>query len=44
MLPDTPQNGGYLLAAYIVTAVILIGYFCSLWRRAKTLVNGKKKA
>ena len=35
MLAEPPQNGGYLVAAYLVTAVILIGYFCLLWRRAR---------
>jgi hypothetical protein len=29
-----PENGGYMLAAYVVTAVILLGYGLSLWRRA----------
>ena len=28
-----PQNGGYMMAAYIVTAVILIGYSVLLVRR-----------
>jgi hypothetical protein len=35
MLVEPPQNGGYLVAAYVVTAVILIVYFCMLWRRAR---------
>ncbi len=30
-----PDNGGYMVAAYVVTAVILVGYAVSLWRRAK---------
>jgi hypothetical protein len=30
---EVPQNGGYLLAAYVVTPVILVGYLVSLWRR-----------
>ena len=33
MVADVPQNGGYLLAAYVVTPVILVGYVLSLWRR-----------
>jgi hypothetical protein len=37
MPPEPPQNGGYLLAAYIVTAVILLGYYAWLWRRARKL-------
>jgi hypothetical protein len=44
MLPETPQNGEYLVAAYGITTVILMGYWVGLWRRAKTIVNGKKKA
>ena len=33
MVADVPQNGGYLVAAYVVTPVILVGYLVSLWRR-----------
>jgi hypothetical protein len=32
-MAEPPQNGEYLVAAYIVTAVILIGYWIRLWRR-----------
>jgi hypothetical protein len=28
-----PQNGGYMAAAYVVTAVILVIYTIILWRR-----------
>lgn len=35
MLVEPPQNGEYLVAAYVITAVILIAYFCLLWRRAR---------
>ena len=35
MVAELPQNGGYLLAAYIVTPVILVGYLVSLWRRVR---------
>ena len=35
-MPADPQaNGGYLIAAYIVTAVILAGYALALWRKSK---------
>ncbi len=27
-----PHNGNYMIAAYIVTAVILLGYAAKLWR------------
>lgn len=29
-----PENGGYMVAAYVVTAVILVGYAVMLVRRA----------
>jgi len=35
MLEQVPQNGGYLVAAYIVAAGILIGYAVSLYLRAR---------
>ncbi len=28
-----PDNGSYMVAAYIVTAVIVVGYVINLWRR-----------
>lgn len=30
-----PQNGGYMVAAYIVAAIILAGYALSLYRRSR---------
>jgi hypothetical protein len=30
-----PNNGNYLTAAYIVTAVILLGYAAILWRGSR---------
>ena len=33
-MPEVPQNAGYLVAAYVVTAVILLGYTFSLYRRS----------
>jgi hypothetical protein len=32
---DVPHNGGYMVAAYIVAAVILVGYALSLYRRSR---------
>jgi type VI protein secretion system component VasF len=32
---ETPQNGGFLLAAYVVAAVIYLGYTLSLWVRTR---------
>jgi hypothetical protein len=43
MPPEPPQNGEYLVAAYVITAVILMGYWVALWRRAKAIVSGKGK-
>jgi hypothetical protein len=39
MLADPPRNGGYLVAAYTVTTVILLLYWVRLWRRAKTVLK-----
>ena len=32
---EAPANGGYMVAAYLVTAVILLGYAVSLYRRGR---------
>jgi hypothetical protein len=34
-----PANGGYMVAAYTVAAVIYLGYALSLWRRGRRLVG-----
>jgi hypothetical protein len=34
-----PDNEGYMVAAYVVTAVILVGYSAGLWRRARKAVE-----
>jgi hypothetical protein len=34
-MADVPQTGGYMVAAYVVTAVILAAYTLSLYRRTK---------
>jgi hypothetical protein len=36
---STPENGGFMIAAYVVTAAILGGYALSLWRRARRAVK-----
>ena len=33
-MPDVPQNAGYMVAAYVVTALILLVYAASLSRRS----------
>ena len=35
MPPETPQNGEYLVAAYVITVVILMGYWVRLWSKVK---------
>jgi hypothetical protein len=35
-----PENSGYMVAAYLVTAVIYLGYTGALWWRAKRAVKG----
>ena len=32
---DPTANAGYMIAAYVVTAVILVAYSLMLWRRYK---------
>jgi hypothetical protein len=32
---ETPDNTGYMIAAYIVAPVILVGYLGSLWGRVR---------
>lgn len=33
-MPEVPQNAAYMVAAYLVTAAILVGYAYSLYRRS----------
>ena len=40
MPPDTPQNGEYMVAAYVITVVILLGYWVTLWRKVKNPGGG----
>jgi hypothetical protein len=40
MPPETPQNAGFMLAAYIVAPVILVGYLLSLWMRVRRALAG----
>lgn len=34
-MSETPDTGGLMIAAYITTAVILLLYVVSLWRRSR---------
>jgi hypothetical protein len=44
MPAETPQNGEYLVAAYVIATIILMGYWVALWRRAKRSVRGRPEA
>lgn len=39
MLAEPPSNGGYMVAAYMVTAVILLGYWSTLWWKARNIFS-----
>ena len=41
MAAETPQNAGYMLAAYIVAPAILGGYLLLLWRRVTRAMGGR---
>jgi hypothetical protein len=41
MSPEPPHNGGYLLAAYVVATLILVGYWVRLWRKS---VSGRRRS
>ncbi len=34
-MPDTPQNAGYMIAAYVVAGVVLVAYAVALWLRTR---------
>ena len=40
---DPAANAGYMVAAYVVTAVILAGYSIVLWRKAKKGSQGARE-
>lgn len=35
MQTNPPDNGGYMVAAYVIVAVLVLGYAVSLIRRAR---------
>jgi hypothetical protein len=39
MLAEPPRNGEYLVAAYAVATVILMGYWVRLWGKARKLLS-----
>jgi len=40
-MPETPSNGGYMVAAYVVASVIYLGYVLVLWGRARKATSEK---
>jgi hypothetical protein len=34
-MQTVPQNAGYMIAAYVITGVIMVGYAVSLYLRAR---------
>jgi hypothetical protein len=38
-----PDNGGYMVAAYVITALILGGYSAALWVRATRAVEAARR-
>ena len=41
MLAEAPENAGYMIAAYVVTPVILGGYLVVLWGRVSSGRGGR---
>jgi hypothetical protein len=41
-MPETPANGQYMVAAYIIAAVIYVTYSAALWWRGKKALESKK--
>lgn len=42
MITEPPGNGEYLVAAYLVTSVLLVGYWARLWRMARRKGSGSQ--
>lgn len=42
MQASPPSNQGFMVAAYVVTAVIVLGYAWGLWARAVKLLRGPR--
>ncbi|HUL69673.1 MAG TPA: hypothetical protein VLT17_05460 [Gemmatimonadales bacterium] len=42
-MPEAPANGGYMVAAYVIAAVIYVIYSLSLWTRARRALNDTEK-
>jgi len=44
LAPETPHNAGYLIAAYVVAPVILVGYLGMLWRKVVKVGRAERRA
>lgn len=44
MQGSPPANSGFMVAAYVVTAVIVLAYALSIWVRARGLLREKGDA
>lgn len=42
MQASPPANEGYMIAAYLVTAIIVLGYALGLLSRARNALRGKE--
>ena len=40
-MPETPVNGQYMVAAYIVAGVIYVTYSLALWLRTRKALKGE---
>jgi heme exporter protein CcmD len=38
-----PENAGYMVAAYVITAVVLVGYAVMLVRRARRALQNREE-
>ena len=39
MQTSPPDNGGYMITAYLIVGVVILGYALSLLRRARTALR-----
>jgi hypothetical protein len=43
MVAEPPRNGEYLVAAYLVATVILLGYWLRLWRKGRSVSGASQR-
>lgn len=39
-MPETPENSGYMVAAYVIASAIYLTYSVTLWLRARKAMQG----